>query len=311
MRVRHRAPGYRAPGRGVPRGDWRGAARGGTTLVELLVAIPLAMTAAAVAAIFVVRLSHTIRGQSSTLANTRELRHATRVLATDLEPLGGRDVHSVSDTLLDFSAQLGVLALCDASVSQEIIAATPSATEDAWVASLRPGDRVRVWRPAEAQRPPVAASRALTRVPEALPAAGCGTDTMPGRRWRLVFGDTVGQIAAGTPVSVHREVRYRHYRSGGAWWLGRQSRHAGTWETIQPVAGPMRAPADGGVTMTARDANGDPLRIAASTADTARARMIAVALTIAMTRRTARIAGRTVDSASVLVPLRADASRRR
>lgn len=306
MRFRHRAPGY-----GVPRGDLTRAARCGTTLVELLVSIPLAMTAAAAAAIFVVRLSHTIRGQSSRLAVTRELRHATRVLATDLEPLGGKDLHSVSDTLLDFSAQLGVLVLCHASVSQEIIAAPPSATGDSWVASLRPGDRVRVWRPAEAQHPPVVASRALTRVPEALPASGCGTDTIPGRRWRLVFGDSIGQIAAGTPVSVHRQVRYRHYRSGGAWWLGRQSRDAGTWETIQPVAGPMRTPADGGVTMTARDANGDPLRIEASTADTARARMIAVEFTISMARRTAPTAGRTVDSASVLVPLRADAFRRR
>ena len=63
--------------------------------------------------------------------------------------------------------------------------------------------------------------------------------------------------------------------------------------------------------MTARDANGDPLRIEASTADTARARMIAVEFTISMARRTAPTAGRTVDSASVLVPLRADAFRRR
>ncbi len=287
------------------------AARRGTTLVELLVSIPLAMTLAIAAAALLVRLAHTARAQSSALATSRELRHATRVLASDLESIGGRDVHVVSDTLLQFAEQLGVLTLCDTPDAHAIIAATPSGAGDLWVGTLRAGDELRLWRPTAPQRPPVRSTRMLTASPVALPPAACDTDPVPQRRWRLVVADSLGQGATGTPVSVHRDVRYRHYRSGTAWWLGRQSRDGSSWETIQPVAGPVRPPVSRGVTLTARDPRGRPLHIGVATSDTVRERITIVGVTVTMQRRTASASGGTIDSVALLVPLRADAFRRR
>lgn len=308
---RLRDRGHATRGTACCRAACRRAACRGATLVELLVALPLAMMAAAAAAVLLVRLSHTTRAQSSALATARELRHATRVLASDLEPLSGRDVHVVSDTLLQFAEQLGVLTLCEVPDAQTIIAAVPRGGGTQWVGLLRTGDRLRMWRPTAALRPPLASPRVLASAPVALAAGTCGTDPETGRRWRLVLVDSLEQGAAGTPVSLHRDVRYRHYRSGSTWWLGRQSRDGDTWETIQPVAGPLRAPANGGVSLTARAPDGHPLRIDASTADTARDSIAFVEVLVSMNRRTARTPGRAVDTVALLVPLRADAFRRR
>ncbi len=285
--------------------------RRASTLVELLVSLPLAILAATAAALLIVRLGYATRAQSSALGTTRELRQVAQIVAADLESLGGRDLLVVSDTLLQFAEQLGVLMLCDVNGPRALVAAAPPGAGDLWVGALRSGDRVRLWRPSAAQRPPIASPRTLDGTPMALAAGTCGTDTIPRRRWRLAFGDSLGQAAAGTPVSVHRELRYRHYRSGTAWWLGRQSRDAGSWESIQPVAGPLRPPADGGMRLTARDVHGEPLRIVESTADSVRDRIAMVEVKMSMSRRTARTPGRTIDSVAVLVPLRAEAFRRR
>jgi hypothetical protein len=119
------------------------------------------------------------------------------------------------------------------------------------------------------------------------------------------------RVAAGTPVSVHRDVRYRLYPNSSGWWLGRQSRDGTLWETIQPVAGPFRAPAAGGMVLTARDAAGFPLRIEASTPDSVRDQVATLHVALSMKRRTVSSPGRSVDSVTVMVPLRADAYRRR
>lgn len=282
----------------------------GTTLVELLVAMPLAMLAVTAAATILVRLAHTTRVQSGALATARELRHAAQVLAANLESLSGDQLAVVSDTLLEFREQLGLLTLCEVPDVRSVIAVAPRGSSDLWTGALRAGDAVRMWKPATPTQPPLAYDRVLAGSPVALTPQACGTDSVPTRRWRLAFADSLVQGAAGTPVSAHRDARYRHYRSGGAWWIGRQSRDATTWETIQPVAGPLRSPANGGVVLIARNAAGRPLRIDASSADSVRAQVVMLEVRMTMSRRTAARQGPVVDSVITIVPLRADAFRR-
>lgn len=282
----------------------------GTTLVELLVALPLAMLAATAAATILVRLAHTTRMQSGALTTARELRHAAQVIAADLESLSGDRLAVVSDTLLQFREQLGLLTLCEVPDAHSVIAVVPRGTSDLWVGALRAGDAVRMWRPATPAQPPVAHDRVLAGSPAALTPQSCGTDSVRTRRWRFTLTDALVQGAAGTPVSVHRDARYRHYRSGGAWWIGRQSLDATTWETIQPVAGPLRSPANGGVAFVARNAAGLPVRVDASSADSVRAHVVMLEVRMTMSRRIAARQGPVVDSVVTIVPLRADAFRR-
>ena len=287
----------------------RHARRRGTTLVELLVALPLAISLAAIAAMLLVRLGHTMRGQSSAVATARELRHVAQVLAVELEPLAARHVTIVRDTLLQFREQLGVLALCAAPDARSIVAAAPPGSSDRWVGGLRPGDPVRMWAASTPALAPVAHHRTLAMVPQVLPAGGCGTDAEPARRWRFILTDSLARAAAGTPVSVHRDVRYRLYLAGGQWWIGRQSRDFTQWETIQPVAGPFRAPATSGVSLTARDVFGLPLSIEEHSPDSVRGRVAMIEVLLAMNRRSSARSARSVDSVTVVVPLRADAFR--
>ena len=286
------------------------ARRHGTTLVELLVALPLAMSLATIAAMLLVRLGHTMRGQSSAVATARELRQVAQVMSAELEPLAARHVTIVRDTLLQFREQLGVLALCAAPDARSIVAAAPPGSSDRWVGGLRPGDTVRMWATSTAALAPVAQDRALAMVPQPLPAGGCGTDAELARRWRFILTDSLAQAAAGTPVSVHRDARYRLYLAGSEWWIGRQSREGIRWETIQPVGGPFRAPAAGGVALTARDAFGHPLSIEEHSPDSVRGQVAMIEVLLTMNRRISTGFARSVDSVTVVAPLRADAFRR-
>jgi len=281
--------------------------RHGTTLVELLVALPLAIALATIATMLLVKLGHTMRGQSNAVATARELRQVAQVLSAELEPLAARHVTIVRDTLLQFREQLGVLTLCAAPDAWSIVATAPSGSSDRWVGGLRPGDPVRMWAASTPALAPVAQDRVLAVVPQALPAGECGTDAGPLRRWRFVLADSLARAAAGTPVSVHRDVRYRFYLAGGKWWIGRQSRDGTLWETIQPVAGPFRAPAAGGVALTARNAIGHPLSIDEHSPDSVRGRVAMIEALLTMNRKSSALVARTVDSVIVMAPLRADA----
>lgn len=287
--------------------------RRGSTLVEILVSLPLVMLAAAAAAMLLVRLARSARAQSVALTGGRELRHARLVLAADLEPLEGPDLVVVTDTLLEFQSQLGVLHLCLVHSATSLELAAPAGSSDSWVANLRPGDRIRLWMSGvQPSAPPVAALHTLSAPPAALGSGSCGTDlTTPYRRWRLALADSMNRVTSGTAVSVHRDVRYRHYRSGSSWWLGRQSRDGALWESLQPVAGPLMSPADRGLQLEARSVDGAPVPIGVATPDTVRALATQMSIAMRIPRRVRERWSPVVDSIDVITPLRASAYRNR
>lgn len=280
--------------------------RRASTLVELLVALPLTVLVAAAAAMLLVRLARSARTQSAILATTRELRHVRAVLGADLAALDGRDLRTVADTMLEFRGLQGVLHVCDAPDPRTVIAAVPFASSDLWVAALREGDAAGLWRRGSTVTdPPMPVPTQLSGVPVAMPGGACGiADLPPARRWRLTVRDSLAPLAIGAPMSVHRDVRYRHYRSAGRWWLGRQTRDGSVWEGIQPVAGPLLSPIAGGLHLEVHDALGGELAIHAETPDAVRARAAVIVARVRAARRI-RDVGAATDSALVMVPLRA------
>lgn len=295
-----RQPGSRTP-------------RAGTSLVELLAALPIAMLVATTAALLLVHVARVARAQSSALSVARELRHAVRVLSAELEPLRGSALRIVSDTLLQFTGQLGVLITCATPTPRTLLAAVPHASSDHWLHSLKSGDVLRIWHTGSPSDAPNARERELDAPPVALGGGQCGADsaTASGARWRFTLADSSLAVAIGAPITAHRDVRYRYYRSGNSWWLGRQQWDGTGWETVQPVAGPLRAPSAAVMQMRALDRFGNAVPITIGTADSIRDIVASLRITLGMSRRTTQQGRREHDTVTFSIPLRADAYRRR
>jgi type II secretory pathway pseudopilin PulG len=96
--------------------------RRGGTLVELLVALPLAALVAVLAAATLIGGWRLNRRVAATQGSAREFRHAQATFEAELRPLRARDIHAVSDTALEFDALLGVGVICAATGTDSIAA---------------------------------------------------------------------------------------------------------------------------------------------------------------------------------------------
>ncbi|MCZ8205969.1 hypothetical protein [Gemmatimonas sp.] len=287
--------------------------RTGTTLVELLVALPLALLVGIAATLLLLRIARTVRAQSAQLASSRELRQVGGMLAGELAPLSGHDLLAASDTLLAFQSPMGTLLLCDRPAPHAVVVAVPHHSDDAWLASVRPGDRVRGWHATTTPvDTPIAAERTVIAPPSVVGGAGCGPDrSTTSRRWRLPLDTGAVPFSPSGPLTVHRDVRYRHYRSGTTWWWGRQSRDGAIWDAIQPVAGPLQAAALGGVRVRLLDATGAPVGPLPAPASHSRGRIAMAQVTFSLRRRASSTLQPAVDTVTAVVPLRATAYRQR
>lgn len=287
-------------------------ARRGSTLIELLVALPLALLAAAAAALLLVRVARTARAQSAALAATRELRHVRLLLAAELEPLDGRDLVSVTDTLLEVRSHLGVLIVCEGRDAANRLVAVPAGTADQWVTTLRAGDDLRVWKaPVGAAASPVERSAVLRDVPTTVASAPClANDSATAPRWRLSLNDSL-PLLPGAPLLVRRGTRWQHYRSAGAWWLGRRQFNGTVWDGLQPAAGPFLSAAAGGVRMRALTAAANPVAVLAPLADSVATRVAGLEFTLRVPRRVVEPGGSRIDSGTTLIAIRATAPDRR
>lgn len=54
------------------------------------------------------------------------------------------------------------------------------------------------------------------------------------------FG-SLSEVTVGSPGRTFEQVTYRLYQQGTQWWLGVSTLVSGTWTTMSPVAGPLRA----------------------------------------------------------------------
>lgn len=243
---------------------WR---RGGT-LVELLVALPLAALLAVAAAATLLGGWRLVRRAESSQSTTRELRHAQAAFEAELRPLRARDLQTVSDTAVEFEALLGVGVACatsgvtaGANDRVEMVSADPADPRGvSWASSVRIGDELSLWRAHPDTLSSLIEFRTTVRDiswGSACAASPWMTGWSDRRTVRLALADlSPSPIVVGAAVAVRRRTRLSLYRSGALWYLGKRTRAGGTWDVVQPVAGPFLSAAQGGLSVRLLDGAG-------------------------------------------------------
>jgi type II secretory pathway pseudopilin PulG len=238
--------------------------RRGSSLIELLVALPLMALLGSVAVMLLLFVARSARTQGRTLQVSRELRHAVLVLSHDIDRLRVGEVLTVSDTLLEFDARLGAAVVCDVPTSGQLVVGDVSALSPSPLNVVRAGDALSVWRTPDANSgaamaglPQPARTSVGTWTPIGVGPCGAAGDALRVPRWRTAVDSAwAADIVPGTPVLLQRRTRYTHYRSDGQWWLGRRALDVTGWETVQPLAGPLYSAAANGMTVLAYDQRG-------------------------------------------------------
>jgi len=242
--------------------------RRGVALLELVVALPLLLLVAALAVQGFVSQLRVVTRQDARLANLRELEHAALALAADLRPLAASDLESWSDTTISARVPVLVGYVCGTPAPHlvDVALGVPgSAARAVVLADPRRGD-VLAWTGADsavAGLAPVALDApphrgvldAAHAVASACPASPIRGTSAP---WRLTLAAPPATLPSpGTPVSLARRTEWRLYRSGdAAHYLGRRDWNGTSWSTIQPVAGPLHAPGQGGLVLRVLHADG-------------------------------------------------------
>ncbi|MES2523617.1 MAG: hypothetical protein V4617_13010 [Gemmatimonadota bacterium] len=235
--------------------------RAGAALIELLVTLPLLALIGALAVAVLLGAQRQARLSDARERTSRELRHASLVLAAELRPLRSVDLVAWTDTSVDFDVLIGAGIACDTRGAKSAIHLLPDEPDDpaatAWISSADALDDVTAWLAAAAPATPPSHVRLVLAA--ATSATACQASPLHGGRGQgviLALRDSLpAQVAEGTPVRVLRRTRYALYRAGdGLWYLGRRTRDLAGWTVIQPVVGPLLGAAAGGVSFEVTDA---------------------------------------------------------
>lgn len=239
--------------------------RRGSSLVELLVALPIMGIVGTLAVVLLLAAGRQARRNDALNAAVRELRHAAVVAGAELRPLQPLDLIAWTDTSVEFESLVGTGIACGSRARSAWVDLLPPdephPAAARWIAPLQDGDRVTMHlgtsKPPE---PPVAWQTHAT----GLPAGGGCTPPLAlaaGIGARVALDDSLpAPVAEGTPVRITRRTRYHLYRAGDAkWYLGRGTRGRSLWDVTQPVAGPFRSAAGGGLRIRVVDSAGSAI----------------------------------------------------
>ena len=285
--------------------------RHASTLVELLVAIPLMALLTALAVALLISAQRAAQRADHTLAASHELRHAGAVLAAELRPLSARDLVTWSDTSIEFESTVGTGIACAGRGRRDRIELLPTTSADgartSWVSPAQAGDGVSLFlAPTDSILTPLphqstlrttSSTHTCTRSPLIDSSADPSAKTVT-----LKLVDTLPTgIAAGTPVRITRRIHYALYQSGPDWFLGRRELSPAGWDITQPVAGPLLSARAFGIVIKLRNAAGATLLPGDTTAATVHMELRAPAR-LTPTARSARTT--LADSATIDITLR-------
>jgi len=239
--------------------------RRGTTLVELMVALPIGAVIGTMAVAMLLDTHKLSRRLNSSTQIGRELRQAASVLASEIRPLAASDMIAWSDTSLEIHALVGSGIACAASGTSSVDMLPlhgTDATRTSWFATPQSGDRV-FMQGADSAITPQDARWTVSALHSATTSATSNCTTSPhmlrstatGIPVRLTMSSPLAVTpATGSLVRIARRARYSLYRaSDGLWYLGRKAFNGASWTTIQPVAGPFDKPQLDGLHIQVRD----------------------------------------------------------
>lgn len=282
--------------------------RRGASLIELLVALPIAALLAAAAAVSLIAAWRMARTSEAALNGARELRHAQAALESDLRPLQAADLRDVRDTMLEFDALLGVGVVCAAAVGTVDVMALDSRDSQGlgWSSRVLSGDPAVVWhRDPRTTSDIMPVRTAIGRIQwgASCSAAGWTHGWRDQRAVRLsLTSATAPTVMVGSPVVIKRRTRYSLYRSGSNWFLGRRTHTGSGWEVVQPVAGPFLSSVISGPTILPLDHRGTPTVVLSNVA--------AIRISLRSIRLAVGHAPAIQDSATFDVVLRAESAQR-
>jgi len=241
--------------------------RAGSTLVELLVALPIMGIVGTLAVVLLLAAQRQARRGDDTNRTMRELRHASAVAGAELRPLRPADLVTWSDTSIEFNTLVGSGVACATRSVGAHIDLLPTDDGDAagtrWVMPMQDGDGITAWLAAEPS-PGLPVVEWVSVAIATAPTVSCASSaayTGSGTGVRVAVEDSLRrQIAEGSPVRITRRTRHRLYRAGdNLWYIGRSTRSRTGWDVNQPIAGPFASAALRGLRYTVIDSAGAPL----------------------------------------------------
>lgn len=239
--------------------------RKGTTLLELIVALPIGAIIGAIAISLLLDTHKLSRRLDSSTQIGRELRQAAQVLASEIRPLAATDLVAWTDTSIEANGLIGSGVVCAVPGSSTVDLLPLNGTDairTSWFATPQSGDMVFTqgadssvtaadvpWRASSLHSTATSASSSCTTSPHMLLGTSVGNPV------RLRINGSFGAPPAlGSLVRIARRARHSLYRaSDGMWYLGRKSFNGTSWSTIQPVAGPFDKPSQLGLRIEVRD----------------------------------------------------------
>ena len=286
-----------------------------STLLELLVAIPIMALLTALAITLLISTQRAAQRTNHALAASHELRHAGAVLAAELRPLSARDLVFWSDTSIEFTATVGTGIACAGRGPRDRIDLLPTTDSDGarttWISPAQTGDGISLFRasvdsivaplPQQSTLRSTASTRACTHSPLVDSSTDPSAKTVTLRLTNTLPTD----VAAGSPVRITRRIHYALYQSGPDWFLGRRELSPTGWDVTQPVAGPLLAARALGLVIKLRNSAGATLLPGDTTAATVHLELRAPARPTS-SQRAARTTP--VDSAIVDITLRTASS---
>jgi hypothetical protein len=233
-----------------------GGNRLGFSLVELLIALTLALVVGGMTTLFLLHQHRFTRGVTEVVSTQDRLRDASNVLVADLRAAPAGALRDASDTAIMFFSLVGSSVLCTdpAGVHVTLVPDTLASNQTltAWVATPDSGDVILLYHDTSAVSPAAGWLRYhITHVSSRSVASACPPSTgfttstdasHSATTYDLTLDTSLPlSITSGTPIRVVRLVRYSIYRaSDRSWYLGYHqcSDLDNTCSTIQPVSGP-------------------------------------------------------------------------
>ena len=295
----------------------------GSTLVELIVALALAGILAGVALRLLDHTQRFARGTALVAEERGQLWAVSASLRAAIEELSdaGGDLRSATDSSMTWTGMIGHGVACRVNpVGVELPPANLAAGVPLtwWAMTPQPGDDIALLD--EGTRLGAADDRWFaSRVVAVQPAPnGCaGTPFVDpvadaGKSgWHVTVADTIPPTAQpGATLRVLRLQRLSIYRSAGQWMLGWADWNSasGTWNTIQPLAGPLQPhlppPGASGLALAWLDSTGAPNPLPGPGGGVASARVAVRGRTTAAVRMDGTPRGIRSDSLRMLLTLR-------
>ena len=297
--------------------------RRGTSLVELLVALLVTTVMASATFRLLDRTQRFVQGTALLAEQRGQLAGAALAVRASIESVASADSEflAASDSAVAYHAPVGHAIVCAITTTSVDLAPYALASAVAltwWNTSPQPGDAIALFDDGATtgalddqwMRAVVTGVSGLPNACQSTPFVDSLADAGKSG-WRLTISRPIPTtVRPGAPVRITRVERFALYRSSGEWMLGwtEWNSRAGSWNVIQPVAGPLLpyAPvgAPGGLQLTWLDSLGAVTPWSSG----GRAIHSVILMLFAPTRQLLRMDGMRVgfhhDSLGVRIPLR-------